>query len=112
MNLNPKELLIQIFRPHLGSRGLGQLNIWDQVLQNSADVLHKRDPQNAFFRWLSEGTSDGLADLIISQVPKDGNHTLHQWSFVREDSEKAWEQSMGWDYIFLIDHLLKAPVVV
>ena len=89
-----------------------QLNIWDQVLQNSADVLHKRDPQNAFFRWLSEGTSDGLADLIISQVPKDGNHTLHQWSFVREDSEKAWEQSMGWDYIFLIDHLLKAPVVV
>ena len=88
-----------------------RLKIWDQVLQNAADVLHKRDPMNAFFRWLSEGASDGLADLIVSQVPKDGNHPMHQWSFVREDSSKAWEESMGWDYIFLIDHLLKAPVV-
>jgi hypothetical protein len=88
-----------------------QLNIWDEVLQNSANVLHKRDPQNAFFRWLSEGTSDGLADLVISQVPKDKNHKMQQWAFVREDSSKAWEESMGWDYIFLIDHLLKAPVV-
>ena len=61
---------------------------------------------------INRNINNGLADLIISQVPKDGNHTLHQWSFVREDSEKAWEQSMGWDYIFLIDHLLKAPVVV
>ena len=79
--------------------------------KNAADVLHKRDPMNAFFNWLSEGASDGLADLIVSQVPKDGNHPMQQWSFVREDSSKAWNESMGWDYIFLIDHLLKAPVV-
>ena len=77
------------------------MKIWDQVLQNAADVLHKRDPMNAFFRWLSEGASDGLADLIVSQVPKDGNHPMHQWSFVREDSSSMGRiHGMG---LYLLD---------
>ena len=87
------------------------LNDWDQVMQNAADILHKRDPLNAFFWWLSRGSSDELANLILNQVPKNGDHRMQQWAFVRADKEKAWTESMGWEFVFLIDHLLKAPVV-
>ena len=45
----------------------------------------------------------------MSQVPKDGNHPLQQWSFCREDKQEAWKQSMGWEFVMLIDHLLAAP---
>ena len=79
---------------------------WDKTLQAAADKLHSRDPNNAFFYWLSKGASDDLAELIISQVPADGNHSKHQWSFCRADAGEAWKESMGWEFIFLIDHLL------
>ena len=87
------------------------LNDWDEIMQDAADILHKRDPLNAFFWWLSKGASDELGSLILSQVPKNKDHRMQQWAFVRADESKAWTESMGWEYIFLIDHLLKAPVV-
>ena len=61
--------------------------------------------------WLSKGARDALGGLVLSQVPPDGNHAKQQWAFVREDSQRAWTESMGWDFIFLIDHLLGAPTV-
>ena len=85
------------------------IGTWDATLQAAANKLHSRDPQNAFFYWLAKGASDELADLVMSQVPKDGNHPLQQWSFCREDKQEAWKQSMGWEFVMLIDHLLAAP---
>jgi len=51
--------------------------------------------------------------VVLAQIP-DFNATSakgkrRQWAFVRADAEKAWEGSMGWEYLFLIDHLLAAP---
>lgn len=90
-----------------------QIGDWDSLLQKAADKLHSRDPENAFFRWLSQGASDDLVELILSQIPKHNATSAvgkrKQWAFVRQDSEQAWAESMGWDYLFLIDHLLAAP---
>merc|ERR1712096_541329 len=88
------------------------LNDWSFIKQMTVNELHKRDPQNPFYKWLSEGASDELAELILTQLPKDGNHQLHQWSFMRADSEKAYSESMGWEFVFLIDHLLDAPTSI
>lgn len=88
------------------------LGDWDAVVQASADALHRRDPQNGFFNWLSNGASDDLVTQLVNQMPTDGERSDGwQWSFVREDSEMAWLASMGYEFIFLIDHLLEAPIV-
>eukprot|EP00656_Telonema_subtile_P014706 TRINITY_DN1758_c0_g1_i7.p1 TRINITY_DN1758_c0_g1~~TRINITY_DN1758_c0_g1_i7.p1 ORF type:complete len:175 (-),score=40.83 TRINITY_DN1758_c0_g1_i7:308-832(-) len=88
-----------------------QLNDWDATMQAAADKLHSRDPLNPFFMWLSQGASDGLAQLVSTQVPVYNASTSKrkQWSFCREDKEKAYGDSMGWEFVFLIDHLLATP---
>ena len=90
-----------------------QIGAWDAVLQAAANKLHSREPQNVWFEWLSRGASDSLAERLISQVPVYNASTSKrlQWSFVRQDSEKAYKESMGWEFIFLIDHLLASPIV-
>eukprot|EP00658_Telonema_sp_P-2_P048689 TRINITY_DN37023_c0_g2_i1.p1 TRINITY_DN37023_c0_g2~~TRINITY_DN37023_c0_g2_i1.p1 ORF type:complete len:335 (+),score=62.20 TRINITY_DN37023_c0_g2_i1:38-1042(+) len=86
---------------------------WDAVIQAAADKLHSREPLNPFFQWLSTGASDDLGRLVLSQVPmynKTRGSERKQWSFCRDDAEQAYKQSMGWEFVFLIDHLLAAPI--
>ena len=84
---------------------------WDTRLQAAADRLHARDPENVWFEWLAKGGSDDLATRLLSQIPLPPNSTSPprmrtQWSFVREDKERAYLESMGWEFVFLIDYLL------
>ena len=44
------------------------MGVWDATLQSAADTLHKRQPLNAWFRWLSQGASDGLVQTVLSNV--------------------------------------------
>ena len=79
---------------------------WDTTMQAAADELHKRQPHNPFFQWLSVGSSDALVDEIAAQLPATGNHTKRQWSFCREDSQRAFTESMGWEYVALANWML------
>lgn len=70
-------------------------------------ILHKREPNNAFFAWLA-GDDHKANSLNISyrwrskRYPGDGS----QWCWERDDRELAWRDSMGWDFEF-IDRLIK-----
>eukprot|EP00939_MAST-03C_sp_MAST-3C-sp1_P000148 g148.t1 len=88
-----------------------QIGDWNSILQAAADKLHSRDPLNVWFEWLALGASDELSDRLLSQVPAYNVKTSErkQWSFVREDTEMAYKNSMGWEFVFLIDHLLSTP---
>ena len=93
------------------------VNDWDAVMQKAADKLHSREPKNPFFWWLARGASDDLGREILLQIPTNsGNgtgaaHPRRQWSFCRTDSEEAYKESMGWEFVMLIDHLLAVPTI-
>lgn len=56
-------------------------------------ILHKRQPLNPFFQWLADVT------VIIPEASTTSRCT--QWAWERADSECAWKESMGWDYLFI-----------
>jgi len=80
---------------------------WNDALQVAADVLHKREPQNIFFEYLSKGKSQSLATKLEDRLPFGPNPGRSQWCWERTDSENACKDSMGWDFIFAINLMLK-----
>lgn len=78
---------------------------WRDVL----DRLHRRQPENLFFDFLSNATHSGsqerfeyIATRLKIQMEKwPGNSRRTQWSFERSDSEQAWRDSMGHEYVLL-----------
>lgn len=92
-------LAIQIFVKRVA-------NDWNGALQNAAKTLAKREPRNAFFRYLRDGVDGGVADLVIELAPKEKPAKTNQWSFEREDDESAWLASCGWEFIFIANLLL------
>jgi len=79
---------------------------WNDPLQVAADVLHKREPNNIFFEYLSKGKSQALADKLVNRLPFGPNDDRDQWCWERTDSENACQDSMGWDFIFAINLML------
>jgi hypothetical protein len=73
-----------------------------------ASFLVKRDPDNAFFR-LMNGEIKMAQDL--NTVFKNAHsHSLgkgNQWCWEREDTEEAWRDSMGWDFLFIEKLIIK-----
>jgi hypothetical protein len=65
-------------------------------------TLLNREPNNPFFMWLAGKDSLAItknAELkaIASANPGAGT----QWAWQRTDSEEAWRDSMGWDFLFI-----------
>lgn len=64
--------------------------------------LSKKEPNNAFFMWLSGSNEkakslSAVAELLHGKSPGDGS----QWCWERTDSDKAYLDSMGWDFLFI-----------
>lgn len=74
-----------------------------ETLQRAARSLYNRQPKNLFFAYLANANSDEVWHQFLDQDPGVMPARLHQWQFERSDEEQAWEESMGWDRIFLID---------
>lgn len=70
------------------------------VLAAAADELSKRQPDNAYFYYLSRGLVKGMR-RYVQLVPEQAPLYRTQWSFERVDTDRAWEQSMGWEWVFL-----------
>lgn len=84
-------------------RTLGRGN---PVINKAADRLHSRQPQNPFFCYLALGAGDTCVNQLLSQVPTTAPGERSQWSFERADEEKAYVDSMGWEFITLSNLLL------
>lgn len=75
---------------------------WGERQKDLGEILHAKEPLNPFFAWLAG--KDVLATFLYKdfktrwqQNPGDGS----QWAWERTDSEEAWKDSMGWDFLFL-----------
>lgn len=66
-----------------------------------------RQPDNPFFQFLAHGASDKLWDLVSALCPQRGRERPHghQWAWERRTEDRAWEESMGWDCLFMADLL-------
>lgn len=79
--------------------------------RRAAAILRGRQPQNPFFEVLHDGPSPALAARVEALCPKReyGPPTRRfQWSWERDTASRAWEESMGWDCLF-IDSLARGP---
>ncbi len=73
-------------------------NNWSKEIQTSANILLNRQPNNMFMQYLATGTFDrGLFFERYSQRTAK----MSQWHQQRSDSEQAWKQSVGYDFLFL-----------
>lgn len=68
-----------------------------------ANLLHNRQPENLFFRYLAKGPSQDLANHLVKRCPAPGRLPSErtQWAWERADKDQAWEKSIGWDCFFL-----------
>lgn len=81
-------------------------NTWNDNLQDIANILTRRQPNNLFMQYLTTGTFD---KQLFLQRYYERTSKLSQWHQQRADEEKAWKQSVGWDFQFLINLYNKKP---
>jgi hypothetical protein len=72
---------------------------------STVEKLNERDT-NPFFVYLS-GDKVKSYELLVERVDGLSNPRKFQWSWEREDAEKAYKDSMGWDVVFMCNMLLK-----
>jgi len=68
------------------------------------DLIHtiaERQPDNLFFQYLLEGSSESLQLALQNFCPLEAPAEKRQWTWERDTAENAQLQSMGWDCIFL-----------
>ncbi|MBR32450.1 MAG: hypothetical protein CMN77_14190 [Spirochaetaceae bacterium] len=102
----------------------------DKSRQEMAEVLFRRKPYNLFYQYLAHGPTLELKKRILEFAPRSRPPYLAQWVWEREipsrdlnkfasepespsteEQELAFKEyirleSMGWDFIFLIDLVL------
>ncbi len=79
------------------------LGLKDTDLDTAGQVLAGKQDQNPFFQYLANGTSPATTKLLLSVCPNQNRPSglRNQWSWERDQSDKAWLDSMYWDCIFL-----------
>lgn len=78
---------------------------------NLNSILASAQPNNPFFQYLQQGKTEEVKELVLElcPVPSEGEpEEKKQWSWERDEDERAWEKSMGWDCIFLTNLLKKS----
>ncbi|GEM_PF-593588 len=70
-----------------------------------ANLLANRRPGNPFFRYLRDGATEEIAQLLLQKCPASKPTQMTQWSWERDDSEHAWERNIGWDCLFMAELL-------
>ncbi|WP_139143953.1 MULTISPECIES: hypothetical protein [unclassified Janthinobacterium] len=81
----------------------------DPRIATAAATLARREPRNAFFRYLSEGKTPAVIGLTTEKCPaldRQPTPPLIQWQWERAEADRAWEHSSYWDCIFMA-HLLR-----
>lgn len=68
-----------------------------------AEIMHSRQPDNPYFRWLYEGNSDEVLRSVLGKCSNAQPHRRTQWSWERDTAERAWEDSMGHECLFMFN---------
>jgi hypothetical protein len=69
----------------------------------AAGILITKQDKNPFFKYLADGSTLPVRNLLLSLCPSPDSYSLgrHQWAWERDQAEEAWKDSMYWDCIFL-----------
>ena len=92
------------FEIHLhGVKVLIRQQMGQDQSQTARSVLMKA-PGNLFFQHLYGNSGKGMKAQLLSVCPGADDELPgrgHQWTWERDRSEKAWEDSMVWDCLFI-----------
>jgi hypothetical protein len=79
------------------------LGIQNLALNTAGQLLAAKQNQNPFFQYLANGPTTETIALLINLCPNQNRPSLgrSQWSWERDQSERAWLNSMYWDCIFV-----------
>jgi hypothetical protein len=92
---------------------------------NAAEVVAKKERDNAFFEYVAHGPTQRMLSQILSDNPnrcpsqasdKLWPHLRTQWIWEREDREtepgkpQPWEQTMYWDCLFAANLYKSGPI--
>lgn len=78
---------------------------WSLSFQNSANRLASNQPHNPFFEYVANGPTMKAAQLVLDKCPREQPIRSNDWAWQRDESEKAWSRSKGWDCIFMVNLL-------
>jgi hypothetical protein len=98
------------FELHLAAVNLLVRRSMDQkstTLDSLAQALAARQPENPFFGYLRDGASGHVVRQALQWCPKTQPPTRVEWSFERNQQDKPWERSMGWECIMLANFLIR-----
>lgn len=75
------------------------------TLNSLAEALMVRQPLNPFFNYLALGAHARVVKQTLEWCPQGHPQERTEWSFERDQAQKAWQKSMGWECIMLINLL-------
>jgi hypothetical protein len=75
---------------------------WSKVLQETAEILAKKDSDNAYFEWLAYGPTYKAIKIVLERCSKEPGVSRDDWIW------SASSDSMGYDCLFMIDLLTGA----
>jgi hypothetical protein len=81
-------------------------------VSRAAGILAHHEPNNAFFRFLSDGPTDAVAQLALAQCPAQPLVSEpNDWLWMADNPPaSAFRTSMGWDCIFMTNLLLDGVI--
>ncbi len=86
--------------------------IFSLETKRTIGVLSDKQPENPFYSYLRQARKSEISKMLMSkcQVLSDDRYVTEnpgsQWSWERDEEEKAWRHSMGWDCIFIANLIL------
>lgn len=94
------QLHLQAVEAYLKER----LGATPSVRAQIGEILARRQPDNPFFAYLNAAPLESVGRQVkelcpVPGVRSGGSH--HQWSWERDTASQAWQDSMGWDCLFL-----------
>ena len=93
-------IAVQIY--HLQLAGLEDTNT-----KTAAAILAARQPLNPFFLYLHLGADRAVTDVVNSKCSATLAAEADRWSWEVVETEEAWDRSMGWDCVFMINLVSK-----
>jgi hypothetical protein len=80
-------------------------NNFTSALQQAANNVLQRQPNNPFYEYVAHGKTTRAAQLALDKCPHNKPAHADQWAWQRDETEQAWLESCGWDCIFVMNLL-------
>jgi hypothetical protein len=77
------------------------------TLNSLTDALTVRQPLNPFFSYLAMGAQARVVEQTLDWCPRLQPEERAEWSFERDEANRPWQRSMGWECVMLINFLIR-----